>query len=702
MEKGDAPSLAQSSNPLNADDALHSGFEQLIQHNAAVSPYHEQKPDVGSHADSNSHSRYSSPAPQQSASAGYDPQSTFNHASPYTTPGYQGEYQPGYTIDPSSYPQLPDAPSSITPHYTPEQSPPSTQVEGMTTRSGRAIMRVPGSQTLTRPARIEKSSPKPRTTRRKAKKMNDAFGDDQALQLAAPLSVLVKNITNITDTDIEAYVKRSPEERRNEVAQSKTGKVKRPMNAFMLYRKAYQNRTKEWKKHDDIRRRAERASEGKPEKGHDNHQVISQVCGISWNMEPQELRDWFDNLAKIERNNHKLAFPDYKFAPAKAKIKKPGGGNGGSSNRHGDHGDSDDNASNLDVYDIQDWGHPISGPPSRNMSRAARYGDPDGDYGIPPPYSGSLYGSPSPGPQGARLPYMTQGYPQQHQIQQHHPPHPSSFQYSNPGKPRPADYGSSLSHGQYYQQSSDFAQQAYPPQPSYHAFGGPYGLHQPMPAYVENVYVNKANSPAASSSFHGSPVLEHHHGGYNDLIRPSPAYGHAAQLQQHHLQMQPQPPPPYRPAEHQIDPSLMSSAPHDTTVGGAVGSITPDETYDSLGILGLDQSADFSVDTLQPYQPEQGGSHTASPHPQQFEQAYHTPNENDSTASLADSKEAVAAEIAGAVVSPWQDENGGDDKLTSAATAVSDWETTLGGVTADFQLEDIDQILGTTTDSPAP
>lgn len=29
----------------------------------------------------------------------------------------------------------------------------------------------------------------------------------------------------------------------------------------------------------------------------------------------------------------------------------------------------------------------------------------------------------------------------------------------------------------------------------------------------------------------------------------------------------------------------------------------------------------------------------------------------------------------------------------------SDWETTLGG-SAEFQLEDIDQILGTTTDSP--
>ncbi|KAI8629385.1 hypothetical protein F5Y19DRAFT_80267 [Xylariaceae sp. FL1651] len=710
MEKGDPPSPAPST--LNhPDDALHSGFQQLIQHNAASTPYsqHDQPPvDMGDPMGSNPHSRYSSPAPHQHNMAGvYDHHTPVNHASPYAVPSYPGGYQTGYQIDPSPYPQLPDLGPSTTPHNaysTPATSPPTpVQAEGMTTRSGRAISRPQGRTTLARPARVEKATSKSRAPKKARKKngreIGDAFPEEPSILLAEPLSQLVRSITNVTDTDIEAYVNRSPEERRREVAQSKTGRVKRPMNAFMLYRKAYQNRTKEWKKHDDIRKRAERASEGKPEKGHDNHQVISQVCGISWNMEPQELRDQYDEWAKIERNSHRLAFPDYKFAPAKSKTKKPGAGSsgGGNSNRLADRESDDDNASNLDAYDFHEWGHPISGPPSRNTTRSGRFLDPDGDYVLPPGYPQSVYTSPSPGLQAARLPtaYAAQAQAQAHGHPRPHPhSHPSSFQYSNPGKPRPADYGSTLGQGQYYQQSTEYTQQTYPP-PHPHQFGGsPYGMHHQMvPSFVENIYINKANSPA--SSFHGSPVLDHHT--YNELMGASAAY--ASHLSHPHAAMPHTQPhhPPRHPIEHQIDPSLMSM--HQEPGGGSGGSgTTHGSTYDSLNILGLDQGGEFSTEGLQTYQLDQGAtelgeSHTDSPHPQQFEQAYHTPNDTSIIAMEG------SGDLAASTASPWQDDNNPGGANASAKVGSSDWETALGG-TADFQLEDIDQILGTTTDSP--
>ncbi|KAJ8116285.1 hypothetical protein ONZ43_g4476 [Nemania bipapillata] len=407
MEKGEPPSPAPSNALNQTDDLLHSGFQQLIQHNAASTPYTQpgqQSVDIGSQMSSNPHSRYSSPGPQANMMTGYDHHTPINQASPYTAPSFTGGYQSAYPLDPSPYPQLPDMGSSANSHNaysTPATSPPTpVQADGMTTRSGRAIMRPSAATSLTRPSRVDKQPARARAKKRK-RVIGDAFSERSSISLAEPLSQLVKDITSIVDTDIQAYVNRSPEERQREVAQSKTGKVKRPMNAFMLYRKAYQNRTKEWKRLDDIRRKEESASEGKPEKGHDNHQVISQVCGISWNMEPQELRDQYDEWAKIERNNHKLAFPDYKFAPAKSKIKKPTGGGGSSGSRHGDRESDDDNASNLDAYDFNDWPQTSSGPPSRT---AMRYPDGDSDYIGPPGYPNSTYTSPSPGLQAARLP----------------------------------------------------------------------------------------------------------------------------------------------------------------------------------------------------------------------------------------------------------------------------------------------------------
>ncbi|KAI5196586.1 hypothetical protein E4T39_07713 [Aureobasidium subglaciale] len=119
--------------------------------------------------------------------------------------------------------------------------------------------------------------------------------------LQAPLSVLTRD-SETPLRDMEAWANRPVETRRAEVA--KANKIARPMNRFMLYRSAYAERTKKWCDQN-------------------NHQIVSKVTGQSWKMlEPKEIKDYYDRLATMERENHQRAFPDYKFSPAKAMPKK--------------------------------------------------------------------------------------------------------------------------------------------------------------------------------------------------------------------------------------------------------------------------------------------------------------------------------------------------------------------------------------------
>ncbi|KAI1075073.1 hypothetical protein F5B20DRAFT_595373 [Whalleya microplaca] len=590
------------------DEIFQNGFQQLIQHNNAATPSYEPQVDVHSQMGGSNpaHSRYSSPTPQPQLGM-----PLYDHESSAYAPAQYGGYQQSYQMDHSAYPPLPDVGHSTTPHNaysTPATSPPTPlqQIDAMTTRSGRAIVRAHGSTPVLAPVatRVEKASPKPKT--KKARKKRGKNGEEApAVVLEAPLSVLVKDITGVHDTDIDEYVNRAPELRRAEVAGSKEGKIKRPMNAFMLYRKAYQNRTKVWKRHD-------------------NHQVVSQICGASWNMEPQELRDRYDRWAKVERANHKLAFPEYKFAPAKNKNKRLAVN---SKDRAGGHG-SDDDGSDLEGYE---WD--VSAPPSRSESRSARPSlyDPDGDYHPPR----TTYYSQSPAPHQLRLGAYgnAAGMPPQHHHQQHH--HQSSFQYSNPGKPRPAEYGAGLAQNQYYQQTSEFARQSY--SHPHHAMAG-YG---PMPSYVENVYLNKANSPV---SYGGSPV--DHYGDMMGSAYPPPPPQMAPQ--HHHAPQVLQPHP-----DHAIDPSLMPPQ------GGH-------EQYDALGLLSFDQAPVYQ-DGIPAYQldPGLGGHNDAQPAEHAYKPEEETAWPDEASAALQDSK------------------LGGD------------WET-LGG---EFSLDNIDDILNT-TDSP--
>jgi hypothetical protein len=203
------------------------------------------------------------------------------------------------------------------PYGTPDTSPPTPlrSTDVITTRSGLSIPKGPVVRSIPgKPSRVEKTPQKKKKERIKAPKRAD--------KLTKPLSELVSEHPDVFIADIDAYVHRSAEVRVKEVEECKIpGKIKRPMNAFMLYRKAYQNLAKSLCTQN-------------------NHQIVSQVCGDGWPMESDRIRDQFNEWARIERANHQNAHPGYKFTPAKPRKRKDGLSDVGSDAEDGEWGRS--------------------------------------------------------------------------------------------------------------------------------------------------------------------------------------------------------------------------------------------------------------------------------------------------------------------------------------------------------------------------
>ncbi|KAL2130907.1 hypothetical protein VTI74DRAFT_5791 [Chaetomium olivicolor] len=120
--------------------------------------------------------------------------------------------------------------------------------------------------------------------------------------LPGPLSQLTR-FSHIHLPDIAAYVSRSAATRHAEVYAPGTkspGRVGRPSNAFILYRKCYRARALAYCKHV-----------AKCERG------VSFVCGLSWRSEPVDVKAQFAEWAERDKEGHKEAWPDYKYVPVK-------------------------------------------------------------------------------------------------------------------------------------------------------------------------------------------------------------------------------------------------------------------------------------------------------------------------------------------------------------------------------------------------
>ncbi|KAL2151630.1 hypothetical protein VTH82DRAFT_6728 [Thermothelomyces myriococcoides] len=132
--------------------------------------------------------------------------------------------------------------------------------------------------------------------------------------LQEPLSQLAQ-FAHIPLPDIEAFVNRSRATREAETGRGrKKGHIRRPLNAFILYRKCYS-------------RRAAAFCESHAPGTAVNHGSVSSVCGASWKMEPDHVRDRFKDLAAQELRAFQKAFPKYRYQPRRvALLEEVGGG----------------------------------------------------------------------------------------------------------------------------------------------------------------------------------------------------------------------------------------------------------------------------------------------------------------------------------------------------------------------------------------
>lgn len=286
-------------------------------------------------------------------------------------------------------------------------------------------------------------SPKPKKKEKKAK----VKAEKKVAKLDKPLSELTKDWKHVPVADIDTYVNRSAEERQKEVEQGKIpGKVKRPMNSFMLYRKAYQNRTKDWCLQN-------------------NHQVVSQVCGDSWPLEPGEVKEQFNEWARIERQNHQNAHPGYKFSPSKP----------GKLSKRKQSPDPVSEESDLDDFDWQAGS-------SRKQLKKRR---------------------PTPRLEHSVYPTTRSAYHYFSRDNSVEPDHAgyneSSYQASNPGRPLPVQYNqASLQHGEYYQQIVQ--------------------KHPTIPG-AEDVLIRRTMAPGMQ------PLISIPGGNNYDIMNPYPQYG---------------------------------------------------------------------------------------------------------------------------------------------------------------------------------
>ncbi|KAJ5659525.1 High mobility group superfamily [Penicillium longicatenatum] len=169
-------------------------------------------------------------------------------------------------------------------------------------------------------ARATRSSPRERRPRARRNVSARSKVAEGGVQIGAPMSVTTAHMLHIPIRDMHAWAHRSAEERIEEAR--KTNKIKRPMNAFMMYRSAY----------------AERA---KALINQTNYQVVNREISFSWAAEAEEIKNHYRDMSNIEKDNHHRTFPEYRFkpnrGPAVAAVAEPSSPTPPASGSFGDH-----------------------------------------------------------------------------------------------------------------------------------------------------------------------------------------------------------------------------------------------------------------------------------------------------------------------------------------------------------------------------
>ncbi|KAJ5169517.1 High mobility group superfamily [Penicillium coprophilum] len=247
------------------------------------------------------------PTPPQSTDGRLLPEDSFEGPSMYQ-PTYNTIGMPGQennSIQPQSQTMHYDSPPLYTTPSFPQNMPPQSII-----MSGNQVTTPPpvsdeslipmGSPTVMTPSSTWSRTSRNKTPVKASKQRrnrNRRELSDPGIKLDGPISQLTEAFHSTPIKDMDAWVSRSAHERQNEV-RKKNGKISRPMNSFMLYRSAYAERTKRLV-------------------GANNHQIVSKIAGMGWKLEPVEIRRKYEDLAKLERDNHAATHPDYKFSPNK-------------------------------------------------------------------------------------------------------------------------------------------------------------------------------------------------------------------------------------------------------------------------------------------------------------------------------------------------------------------------------------------------
>lgn len=418
----------------------------------------------------------------------------------------------------------------------------------------------------TNKSRVSKS-PAPRSKKEKKSKLDKS----KTPKLTAPLSVLTKDLS-IPLRDIEEYVNRSVEDRVKEMAEKKY--VTRPMNSFMLYRSAYKDRTKQWCSQN-------------------NHQIISSVTGESWPMEPDEVRNQFDQWAKTERQHHQEAHPNYKFSPSKTTAKR----------RKGEFSEDEEEPSDLD-------------------------GDPDGEYrtgrNVRQRRHNNLGGEAAYLPNNVGFeshPYyghQVSGYEQsQYQYANAGRPLPSNVAYDQNGMPYNPHTNTYLQSNLHHQQQVQ-AQQQYPymaemqaarvPTPGslngQQSLGG-YGL--PGGQSNEDIFSSsRTSTPMQHYQQYGQPIYPQYQAQYQQQTyqsmpaAPTPQPGTQTYEHQQYLQQAAQP-------QTAIDPSLEAAMEAAAASGGQGGHLGAESHFDDA--MG-DMSAAADIANIHEFYEQSTGADT--------------------------------------------------------------------------------------------
>ncbi|KAI0150544.1 hypothetical protein GGR57DRAFT_514164 [Xylariaceae sp. FL1272] len=205
------------------------------------------------------------------------------------------DQQPRFNAPQSAYPEEPLLDTSYTPaaflidpRLLPEQEHEEAYLPAARREDSISVLGSPVEK-LSRSRRRKQSfatPPTPTPSRRQPKTKTHIFRSEM---FPVPLSQMATT-KKVETIDIEKYVNRTIEERHEAVENAV--KIKRPINAFLLYRMKYYA----------VARLNEKSN-----------QIISILMADSWRRETKEVRASFYQLAKIEKNNHAKAFPDWKY-----------------------------------------------------------------------------------------------------------------------------------------------------------------------------------------------------------------------------------------------------------------------------------------------------------------------------------------------------------------------------------------------------